>query len=60
MNNCWNDFFATGSIAAYLAYIDDKTNDMEKKCQRSIETGDNPYAGFSNHNGNGNESSTYR
>lgn len=59
--NYWDDFYKTGSIEDYLLFrSSDQDTDIQKMEDNSNLTGDNPYAGLSNHNGNSNENSTYR
>ncbi len=59
--NYWDDFYKTGSIKDYLLFrSSNQDTNLQKMEDNSNVTGDNPYAGFSNHNGNSDEDSTYR
>lgn len=60
--NYWDKFLQSGCVEDYLSFkaanIDRNGQKETGNCNNS--TGDSPYAGFSNHNGNCNESSAYR
>ncbi|MDD2973240.1 MAG: hypothetical protein PHE02_14040 [Lachnospiraceae bacterium] len=60
MRQDWDHFLTTGSVADYLSYKGNSTTVAGQETQEHIWTGDNLYAGFPKHNGNGDEGGTYR
>ena len=61
ITNYWDDFYKTGMIEDYLLFRSSNQDTFVQKMEENSNvTGDNPYARFSNHNGNSNEDSAYR